>query len=214
MHRVNIGCGTTPTPGWRNYDNSFSVRLARHRAVAGLLGGLGLLGEDQRNFIAYARGSEIRWADVRRGIPEADASAEVVYSCHMIEHLDRHEALGFLKEARRILAPGGILRVAAPDLRYHVDRYLQDGDADEFVEGILLARRPARTRRERLKRWLVGDRDHLWMYDGASLCRLLADVGFADPQVLEPGKTSIRDPGGLDLAERSRESVFVEALRP
>jgi hypothetical protein len=27
--RVNVGCGSSPTPGWVNFDNSLSVRAAR-----------------------------------------------------------------------------------------------------------------------------------------------------------------------------------------
>ena len=29
--KINIGCGDTPTKGWSNYDNSWSVRLAKKR---------------------------------------------------------------------------------------------------------------------------------------------------------------------------------------
>jgi len=27
--RVNIGCGQSPTPGWINFDNSLTVKIAR-----------------------------------------------------------------------------------------------------------------------------------------------------------------------------------------
>jgi predicted SAM-dependent methyltransferase len=40
----------------------------------------------------------------------------------MIEHLDRREARSFLAEARRVLRPGGVLRLAAPDLSRLVDQ--------------------------------------------------------------------------------------------
>ena len=32
--RINVGCGMTPTPGWTNYDNSLSVKLARRPILA------------------------------------------------------------------------------------------------------------------------------------------------------------------------------------
>ena len=31
--KINIGCGDTPTKGWRNYDNSWSVRLAKKKGA-------------------------------------------------------------------------------------------------------------------------------------------------------------------------------------
>ena len=62
---------------------------------------------------------------------------------------------------------------------------------------------------------LVDDRrQHRWMYDGASLAKLLQDKGFVDVTVLPAGKTGIADPGELNLREREDESAYVEARRP
>ena len=50
--RPNIGCGSTPTPGWLNVDNSLTVRLARWPALLRILARSGLIGDDQ---LAFAR---------------------------------------------------------------------------------------------------------------------------------------------------------------
>lgn len=42
---------------------------------------------------------------------------EVLCTSHMVEHLDRDEVISFLKEACRILAPNGIIRIVVPDLK-------------------------------------------------------------------------------------------------
>src|SRR4051812_1200031 len=133
MTRINIGCGQTPTAGWVNYDNSPSVRLARMPALAGALSRLKLLSASQREFVDFARTSGIQQADAVTSIPQPDRSVDVVYSSHMLEHLDRAEARQFLAETRRVLIRGGIIRIAVPDLRFHVDRYLARRDADLFV---------------------------------------------------------------------------------
>jgi predicted SAM-dependent methyltransferase len=212
MTRLNIGCGATPTPGWVNYDNSMSVHLAAAPVLASVMSRLGLLSNMQNNLISVIKQEGIRYANAVKKIPEPDHSAEVLYTCHMLEHLYPKEAALFLKEARRVLIPNGIIRIAVPDLKFHIENYLKDHDADTFVKNIQLAVNKPTGLIEKLKRLIVGERNHLWMYDGESLCRLLLKSGFRNPQVLTSGQTRIPNPAGLDLAERSPESVFVEAF--
>jgi predicted SAM-dependent methyltransferase len=212
--RLNIGCGLSPTPGWVNFDNSLSVRLAHRRAISHALLRLGLLGEGSARLSEMARHGSVRFADASARIPCASGSVGAVYSSHMIEHLDRSEARSFLAEVRRVLWPGGVLRIAAPDLSLLVRDYVATGDADGFVAGTHLGlSRPAGLR-ERVKWTLVGPRHHLWMYDGESLTRLLGESGFKDAAVAAAGTTRIAEPGQLDLREREAESVYVEATRP
>jgi ubiquinone/menaquinone biosynthesis C-methylase UbiE len=160
------------------------------------------------------RREDIRYANAIKSIPHRDGSVEVVYTCHMLEHLDRREARRFLTEVRRVLTAGGIIRVAVPDLRFHVENYLDQGDADRFVEDLFMATPRTTGLIAKIRYLLVGERHHLWMYDGQSLCRLLAEVGFRNPLVVPSGTTTIPNPGRLDLAERSPESLFVEAVNP
>lgn len=213
MLRVNVGCGMTPTRGWRNFDNSFSLKLAQHGSLSSMLGGLGLLSAPQREYVEFCRRERIEWADATRRLPLPDASVEVLYSSHMLEHLDPEDARRFLGEARRLLAPGGILRVSVPDLARHVADYSASGDADVFVERAHMCVPRPKSLVARLKFFVVGPRHHQWMYDGRSLLRLLKTAGFSDPVVVEAGRTTIADPGALDLAERSDESVYVEARK-
>lgn len=211
---VNVGCGSSPTPGWLNFDNSPTVLLARAPGLAGLLGRSGLVGDLQRRFLDVARVEGIRWANAARRIPLPDGSARVVYSSHMIEHLDRASARGLLDEMHRVLRPGGLVRIVAPDLRRLADAYVNGGDADQFVASTLMARDQPTGFVARLKLATLGGRDHAWMYDAASLTALVTAAGFADVRALPPGETRIPDPGALDLRERSAESIYVEAIRP
>lgn len=70
-------------------------------------------------------------------LPFADASAAVVYASHVLEHFRRDDALRFLEECRRILRPGGVLRLVVPDLCWLVDGYRAAFDAarDAISEG-------------------------------------------------------------------------------
>lgn len=211
---VNVGCGRTPTPGWINYDNSITVRLAKWPMMVDILAQSHLLSAAQIGFARTARAHGVRFADASVAIPMPDASADAIYSSHMIEHLDRQEVRAFLAECRRVLVPGGTLRLVVPDLRLLVTSYVADGDADAFVARTLLGRTRPKTLAARLRSVLVGDREHHWMYDGASLVALVTEMGFDTAHVLPAGTTGIPEPGDLDLAERADESVYVEACRP
>ena len=209
--RVNVGCGRSPINGWRNFDNSLSIRLAKIPLLPSVLANLGFLGTPQREFIDFLRSHQVEYADAASCLPLANEVVEVLYSSHMLEHLDRHEASVFLTEAMRVLRPSGIVRLALPDIKKQVESYLDSGDADTFIAGTHLTQPRPRSPGSRLRLLVTGARHHHWMYDGSSLCQLLASRGFARPRVVAPGETRIPNPGELDLFERASESVYVEA---
>ena len=67
--------------------------------------------------------------DLTRGIPLDDDSCDVVYHSHMIEHLKRDDASRFMSECHRVLTPGGIVRVATPNLEQICHIYLEKLDS-------------------------------------------------------------------------------------
>lgn len=210
--RINVGCGATPTPGWLNLDNSWTIRAVQSKPLGLAFRAAGLLrGKDE--YVDAIRRHDIRWADATSHLPAEDGSADVVYTSHMVEHLTRTEADHFFQEALRVLRSGGVLRVAVPDIDYHVGLYREHGDANEFIAGLHMAATRPESLTEKVKAVLVGERQHHWMYNGATLSAELERVGFAKVGVLPAGETWIAAPGELDLAERAPESVFVEAVK-
>lgn len=209
--RVNIGCGATPTVGWRNFDNSLSLKLARRPVLVHILGRV--LSPQQRAYIDFCRNNRIEFADATKLIPLSDDSAEIVYSSHMLEHLDRAEASSFLVEAHRVLCDGGLLRIAVPDVGKLCAEYIEHGDADRLMERMLVCEPKPRTLAGRFRESLVGRRNHQWMYDGVSLSKLLCSAGFRHATLPKPGETAISNPQPLDLFERAGESVYVEAVK-
>ena len=212
--RVNIGCGQSPTPGWKNIDNSPSLRLAKIPVLPQMLTSVGLISKRQASFIDFCREHSIETGNATKGLPLKSGSVEVIYASHMFEHLDRQEADMFLNEARRILCSGGIIRLAVPDIRMRAERYMTSGDADAFIASTNMTRARPRTLAAKLGILAVGTRQHQWMYDGASLARLLESRGFVKARALKAGETMIADPGELNLREREDESVYVEAVNP
>ncbi len=214
MLRINLGCGQTPTRGWRNIDNSLSLRLAQHSFAAQVLRRLGLLDQSQLEFIQYARNNAIEYGDAAKGLSVTSGSVDVLYSSHMLEHLDRTEARVFLEEAWRLLRPGGIIRIAVPDIKMMADQYLRSGDAEAFMKSTNLCSSRPRSLAQRLRALLLGPRHHLWMYDGDSLAAALREYGFLNAKAVPAGHTRIAAHEPLDLCERSSESVYVEAEKP
>jgi predicted SAM-dependent methyltransferase len=69
-------------------------------------------------------GPDVIASDLRRPLPFAAGSFEAVYAAHVLEHLAPVEAARLLAEARRLLAPGGIVRIVVPDLEGIARAYL------------------------------------------------------------------------------------------
>jgi SAM-dependent methyltransferase len=62
--------------------------------------------------------------NILRGLNFPDDSFDVVYSAQFIEHLTYPEAVKVMTEVRRILKPGGVLRLVTPDLEELTHEYL------------------------------------------------------------------------------------------
>jgi predicted SAM-dependent methyltransferase len=60
-------------------------------------------------------------------LPVADGSVHAVYSAHNLEHLAPHHVPIALAEFRRVLAPGGFVMIAVPDLQ-QAARRIADGE--------------------------------------------------------------------------------------
>jgi predicted SAM-dependent methyltransferase len=70
--------------------------------------------------------------DLRQPLPLADGSCRLIFTEHVFEHIDQNFRLGVLREFRRLLAPGGTMRINVPDCELHVNAYV-NGDLDWFA---------------------------------------------------------------------------------
>ena len=82
----------------------------------------------------YPHGPGVRIHDLTKKIPYEDGTFDVVYHSHVLEHFPKQKAPRFLSDCYRVLKPGGVIRVAVPDLESIARLYL---DAlDKASQGI------------------------------------------------------------------------------
>jgi len=113
--------------------------------------------------------------------------ADLIYSSHAFEYFDRQEAPKVLKEWKRVLKKGGILRLAVPDFEAIVEVYLKYGKDLEH-QGIL---------GPLFGRWEIPGTGkiiyHRTTYDFKSLKRLLISCGFKKVKRYDWQKTIHKD---------------------
>jgi SAM-dependent methyltransferase len=146
--------------------------------------------------------------DIREGLPLGDASVDYVASIHALPEIPFSDLVGVLRELRRVLKPGGILRLGLPDLDKGIDAYMKndrnyflipDEDADtiggKFVTQLL---------------WYGWSRS-LFTHDFTE--ELLRDAGYSATFACSFRQTKSRFSEIVELDSRERESFFVEAVK-
>lgn len=102
--KLNLGAGDRPLPGYVNVDRSYpGGTAARDPQPDGL--------------------SRVSGEVYPLGLP--DESAVELRASHVLEHFSHRETMDVLAEWVRVLAPGGVLKVAVPDFEQIAGRYLE-----------------------------------------------------------------------------------------
>ncbi|KJS59102.1 class I SAM-dependent methyltransferase [Streptomyces rubellomurinus] len=162
-----------------------------------------------------------RWftqLDIAEPLPFADASVDWVYAEHLIEHVTLPVAIGWLREARRVLRPGGVLRLTTPDLaRYLVGYATGDGFLAKHRRRLttLGFGPPMPARPAFLVNQIFRHYGHQWIYDLDELRHVLTRAGFAPEKVRHCAyrQGACPEVADLDTAFRTDETIYVEADR-
>lgn len=65
-------------------------------------------------------------------------TADLIYMCHILEHVPRSQLSVVLKEMLRILKPGGKLRISVPDFDYIISIYNDTNHNIEYISPPLM----------------------------------------------------------------------------
>lgn len=225
--KLNLGCERNTPAGWVNIDGSWGAWLAKHPYLRRLLKRFQIFPE---HVLTKPWPGDVLIHDVRKPLPFADGVASVVYSSHLLEHLYLSEAVNLLQECRRVLRPGGVLRMVVPDLRAMIDEYLGQGSlnqlerekglapADLLNQRLLLRKEnpPAGSLIFKIYSILTDFHSHKWMYDAESLIRHVQQAGFSEVSAMPVHNSRIGDITKVELLGRvvNGAGICVEGIKP
>jgi predicted SAM-dependent methyltransferase len=153
--------------------------------------------------------------DIAGPLPFGPGCVDWVYAEHLIEHVQPPVAVSWLREVRRVLAPGGVLRLTTPDLARYAEGYVSDGGFLARHRRRLRSMRvgpPMPERRAFMLNQIFYFYGHRWLYDADELRHVLSRAGFVPGAVRTCSFRSGARPdvAALDSVFRNDETIYVE----
>ena len=148
---VHIGCGKTNSPEFINVD----ARPLAHIHIV---------------------------TDDITSLPDFDnGTVDLVYMCHILEHIKRNDLKKVLSEMKRVLKDGGVLRLSVPDFDKLIEVYKASGKDINTIS-----------------RQLMGGQDHQYnihysVFNYQRLSELLKEVGFQEVVSWNPDNCMYHD---------------------
>lgn len=178
---VHYGCGLDAPISWENFDVSPTLRIQK----IPLLGHLAT-----RYFHNVDFPEHVRYGDIVKGLPNIqENSCGAVYCSHTLEHLSLADFRIALKNTFTMLVPGGIFRCVVPDLEFAARKYVSALDSVDsstsiasyaFLNETLLGKKVRPRGLKAAAQLMLGNSNHLWMWDHFSLGNEIRNVGFSD----------------------------------
>lgn len=144
-------------------------------------------------------GGDIQW-DLRRGIPLPDQSVAGIYSSHMLEHMSFLDIKSVLREWKRVLVQGGVLRLCLPDAARYLSGYAKK---EPFTPSEVWQPGWSQTGSaiDSVNYCAYMGGEHKYMFDSENTASLLVDAGFLAVEESKP------DPN-FDDASRYDDSLY------
>ena len=162
--------------------------------------------------------------DATKRFPFPDGTFTRVFSEHMIEHIPLAAGRHMLAESFRVLAPGGVIRIATPDFANVLKLYAATDDAARRYlawsaqHNRLASGPPADVI---VINSLFHDHGHQFLYDEAALTAIFAEAGFTHIRRHAPGESDTPDLRALEMHHlvigheaNNFETLVLEARKP
>lgn len=164
--------------------------------------------------------------DATKPFPFDEHTFDYAYSEHMIEHISRRDASFMLGECRRVLKPGGTIRIATPDLQVLAGLYAGNGDPDKHRYIKWITDRLMKNTKEYQPGFVINQAFYNWghqfLYDTELLTIALKEAGFADVRQFAMGFSEDAHLRGIESHGKfidddeiaAFETLVLEAKRP
>jgi predicted SAM-dependent methyltransferase len=168
------------------------------------------------------------YLDATKRFPTPDGSIHYIFGEHVIEHVSYEEGLLMLRECYRVLAPGGKVRFATPNLLKYIALF-QEPKTEEVqnymrlkfqVHGWPAGARPEST----ILNSEMRSFGHQFLYDPRTLSDRLAQAGFRMVAEFPPGESDDPQLRGIEArhntsdvswrAVNDYEVMVLQAVRP
>lgn len=118
--------------------------------------------------------------DIRTLPMFADQSVDLLYACHVLEHIPRSELRSILCEWRRVLKSDGIFRFSVPDFDILLEVYRSAGNQVDSIVNQLMGQGPPYD-------------NHYSIWNEAYARTLLGEVGFTNIRTWDPATARYHD---------------------
>ena len=147
--------------------------------------------------------------DFCRPWPFPHNSFDGIFCEHVFEHFDFEQGAWLLREALRVLRPGGAIRIIVPDGEKIIGTY-RDSPSE------LLAHRDTGKNfaMDAVNSYFRQRYEHQYIYDWASLEHQLIQAGFQNAARVSYGEGNVSKSMLLDDQAYLWESLYVEASKP
>lgn len=181
---------------WRQLQNSEEIKLELGAGAKKGVNGWTTVAFDQAD-INY---------DLRKGIPLKSNSVDVIYSSHMLEHIQYKHLLVFLSECRRVLKKGGQFSVCVPNARLYIEAYMKGQMFREretfYPPGMV----DTGSLMDQMNYIAYLGNEHAYMFDEENFIATLKQGGFKKAELREYD-------GELDIDWRDYESIYAIATK-
>ena len=200
MKFLNLGCGGCRppylnVPNYLKVENSPWINVDNLHAIFPNEGCPERLNMDaESNYVN---------CDIRNGLSFEDGEVDGIVASHFLEHLDIQESILFIIECKRVLKPGGVLRLSVPCPK-KIYALSVAGDKKSWGEHNPY---PDMTQMERI----LFFHEHKQIVSDEAIFCLLWHACFTEYKVKAFGETWL--PGLAALDNREPFSVFVEGKK-
>lgn len=165
------------------------------------------------------------YLDATKPLPFADDTFDFIFSEHMIEHIPIAAAQRLCSECARILRPGGVLRIATPDMAFLFA--LWRNDTPKLTESYLLRAAehfknyPSLVNKCATINNFFYNWGHSFIYDEETLSHILSGAGLSNIERVQVGESRHAALNGLERhglsisdEHNTFETMVLESTKP